>query len=223
MEQTFFTNLSDQMEDRQECVVNIKKIGGDLVLMVTPDIKKRGTVLHMTGNPAEIDLNFLHELKKPVEVKTEFKSEKVENPDLDEDGEEDSNDGGKTKATKSTKKKSAAKKSVAAPAKKNDDDDKKGKGTPGPKKKDAPIIKPEADVAADDKKAEKEAADAKLKADKAAFDELMVNGKKQFEERKYSEAEAAFKLAVALFPEDQKAKKELEQATKWVTAMSKLV
>lgn len=232
MENKFFTQLSEIMEDRQECVVNIKKIGTDLVIMVTLDIKKKGTVLHMSGNPAEIDLNFLHEIKKPIVAKTDFKAEVTENEELNDEDDTEPRKGGES--TKDYQNRLTGKgKGNKKAAKPN----KIGKSKPGPKNKEEATIangkklmrtkRDEKDfsakIEADKQKREKEEADAKAKANKEAFDKLMGEGKALMAERKYEEAETNFKSALELFPEDAKAKKELEQATKWVEAVKRMM
>jgi hypothetical protein len=231
-----FTELAEAMEDRQEVILNIKKIGTDLVIMVTPDLKKKGTVIQLTGNPSEMDLNFMHEFKKPVVAKTEFSSEVVS---TDEKPKKKTSSGTTKKTTnrrasqaksakkaapkKAAKKAASAKKAVVKKAAAKKAAPKKGLADLLDKKTNPPKVqevkKPEPVV--DEKKQQEEAAAAKLKADKETFAQLMIDGGKHYDAHEWADAEATYMKATQLFPSDVKANIALANTRKWIRAIEK--
>ncbi len=228
-----FKELAEAMEDRQEMILNIKKIGDDLVIMATPDLKKKGTVIQLTGSPEEMDINFVHEIKKPVKAKTEFRAEVVSTEKEEKPKASPSSSGKKKKVTNQRKSQAKAAPKKQAPIKKAAP--KKVVKKVAPKKpevkKATPVVqtttkkqeevKVAPPVVVDEKKIAEEAAAAKAKADKEAFEGFMEQGKKHYEAHEWQKSEAAYKLACALFPADTKANLGLINASKWVKSMEK--
>jgi tetratricopeptide (TPR) repeat protein len=61
-----------------------------------------------------------------------------------------------------------------------------------------------------------------MKEQKKEFDELMKLGTTQRTERKYEESLESFKKALALFPDNAEAIKQVAAAEKWIKALEEL-
>ena len=188
---TFFKILADVLVDRQEMRLTVKKIGTDLVVSVVPNFKQATQNMEMTGTPEDMDANFLNEIKKPAETKTEFTSTSTEDGENKEE-DVDHNEGPK----KSSKKKDEPKKNSKKPVNKPKAEEKKEVAA-------APVVKaPEGPTP------------------KEKFTAHMAEGDKLFAEKKYAESEVEYQHAVDIFPNDRKAGNELNKSKQWARAVS---
>lgn len=213
----FFTQLAETLKDRQELRMNIKKIDGDLVIVVTPNFKEEGKTIQMSGTPEEMDEHFINDIQKPLSVEKAFESNADEvKKELEEEVEEEEKEEA-TKAAKKADKKSPAKKGkeVKKPVKEKEVQEKKeSKESTTEDKTSNEESAPETETVQEDKKPEPSA--------KEQFKHLMEEGKRLFNDRQYAQAESAYKSATELFPEDDKAKAALTNATKWVKAIENM-
>ena len=192
----FFKQLAAALDDRQDLRMNVKKIGEDLVVTVTPNFKEATKNIEMSGSPEEMDENFINEIKKPLEVKAAFSSNADEVKEELEEEEEEEEEAPK-KETSSSKKKPANKK--AAPKKIEKEKAEK------PKKEVVEKTEPV-----------KEEGPSK----KELFDGYMAEGKKLHEERNYQGSVDAYIKAHEIFPD--KANNALAAERKWVIAVANL-
>lgn len=246
----FFKALQLFLKDRQEFDLNAKKIGEDLILSVTPDKKGKGKLFHITI-PAEdlndeIDSRIFAELSGPiVSEKVEFKSTQTDAPETDDDDdyqkEDDTKKESETKSSaKKETKKPSGKKENSKPAKKASKadlkEDKKMELSTENTPIDEPfqttqeaVTEPTQSEASEDNNEDLPLPDAS--ADKKEddgpepeqiFEHFMSEGKRLFDDRKYKDAEASYQQAVDLFPDNEKAKSALLNATKWVKAIERV-
>lgn len=232
----FFQQLADKLADRQELRLNVKKVGTEIVLMIVPDYKGDGKVLHMTGEPVEVDIEFFSELEKSrSKDKAKFQATVTEGSDEDKDGQDDDADDKKAVTNKkSSSKKKPVKKAATKKAKSTQGLSKGGKMVNS--KKDEKILSEK--IANENKKKKKNG-----KSDSAAvgettketaevketgptkedqFKTLMDQAKQDFDARKYTEAREGYKMALDLFPNNKSAEKEFNNADKWVKALERM-
>jgi PRTRC genetic system protein E len=202
-----FKQLAEALVDRQELRMNIKKIGDDLVVTVTPNFKEAKQNIEMSGTPEELDLNFITELKKPLEIKTTFTSNADEvATKLEEDLGEEKEIKEKATSKKSDKKADAKKKAGSKTTKATPEEMAE---EPAPKAEEKKVI-------------EKTPEEVESAAKKKALEQYVKDGEQYMKERKYPDAEAAFKKALDIEPENKLIKEKYESAAKWVRAITKL-
>lgn len=238
----FFTQIAENLKDRQELRFTIKKIEGDLVVVVAPNFKEEGQNLEMSGSPAEIDENFFPELKKPMDVVNNGFTSNAEEvaAELKEDAKEEKGPAKKESETKkATAKKAApkkaAKKSTAKPeveAEEEEEEEKEEESSDENTSEESVEKveeKAETEVAPVTPEETKQEPEPEPKQEvesgpspKELFEHFMAEGKRLFDDRKYKESEEAYRSASELFPEDDKAAKALANATKWVKAIENL-
>lgn len=193
---TFFTELAEKMEDRQEAVLNIKKIEGDLVIMVTPSLKKKGRIIQLKGSAQEIDQHFITEFTKQEAPKTEFASTVTESEEEEEEDEKPSKKPNKPAAKKA--------------------DEKKDKTNKKAGKKDTPAKEKEMKVAEPTPEETQEAENKKM------LEQYVKDGDQYIKERKYPQAEEAFKKAHEIEPDNKIVKEKYEIAASWVRRIAEL-
>ncbi|MBA3664008.1 MAG: PRTRC system protein E [Bacteroidetes bacterium] len=251
MNNQFFTQLAETLKDRQELRMNIKKIAGDLVIVVTPNFKEEGKTIQMSGTPSEIDEHFLSEIHKPLSVEKAFESNADEvKKELEEDEEEEKKEI-KTPEPKKPVKKAAVKKGSKYPAPKVDPQHEKDleealqpEEETKEEENDEAKLSPKFEEALKEETISEAELEVKLEAEKETivtseeveepvkeedgpspkelFEHFMSEGKRLFDDRKYQDAEASYKSATELFPDNEKAKAVLANATKWVKAIANL-
>jgi TolA-binding protein len=200
METTFFQELAAiVLQDKQSIRITVTKVGEDLTALVVHE----GKHINMSGTAAEFDAEFLNQIKSIPNQEKKFTAEVSDAPETEE--EEEGSDDDKTASKKADAKKA----------------DKKAANKKEEKKAGA---KPEVEKIETEKKEGSHApsVDAETENKKTVFKHSMATGKKLFDERKYKDAENAFKEALDLFPDDATAKTEYEKAVKWVKAVESL-
>jgi hypothetical protein len=212
---TFFKQLSEDMLDRQEVRMNVKKIGDDIVVMIVPNYKDDGKTIQMSGSPEEVDNGFFNELKNFQDSLTQGLETSVIGEDEEENIPAGSEKGREiAKAKKQDVKKSTPKKAV------------KKEETPS-KAIAEPVIeageeKPEETTETEVTEELKKEEPAPVQDGNAKFEELMAEGKSLFENRSYEAAANKYKEALELKPDDAKALSALQNAEKWHKAISRL-
>lgn len=214
---TLFTQLAAAMQDRQEAILNIKKVGNDLVVMVTPDVNKKGTVKQMTGTPELMDAHFMEEFTKAPAAKVAFKADDVVTEQEEEEEDE---------KPKATSKKEVAKKAKKMLSESNKADAKKRKQEEAQRADKIKAAKAEEgneEPAEEEKKEEAEVEEKpKEPTERERFNALMDEGKKLFDASQYSESATKFEEALKIFPDNAMAQKSLDNSNKWIKAMATL-
>jgi len=220
----FFKELAETLVDRQELRMSIKKIGEDIVVVVTPDFKSGTKNIELSGTPDEMDENFLTEIKKPLEADKQFSSNAAEvTTEIEEEKETKEV---KSKVTPKSTEKVAAKKvtpKVETPEEEKEEEEKieleevvENLETKTSDEIEAAIIE---EVKIEEVKEEVK---EKNQPTTKSFDELMAAGKQFFNDRLYQDAETSYKEALALKPDNEKAKAALKNATAWVKAVNNI-
>lgn len=215
----FFRQLSATLKDRQEIRISIKKIENDLVAVVTTDFKSGTKNIEMSGTPEELDENFIAEIEKPISAISSFKSNADEvKAEIEKEEEEDN----KEPAKEEKKTPKAQKSSKKQPSKKTE---KPAIVHEGPEDKvaevsleDVPVTQPPVDKQEEPQPTPEEPVLSK----KESFDKLIEEAKAAFADRKYKEAEAWYMKALEIYPENESAKKALDNASKWVRAVERM-
>lgn len=241
---TFFKALAIFMKDRQEYQMKATKIKDDLVLMITPDLKGHGGMKHITIPAADLedenlDSKIFGELGPPTETKAAYQISETPAPKAAKDNvKADAKPTVKKAAPKKTAKKPLVKK--AAPAKKAVNSAKPSRASKSVTKKPAKPVKtgnsksgkkstesvqnltnnemkqPLSEIIPP--KSETTEAPLESQTPKQIFDKLMDEGEKLQLDRSYRAAELKFTEAVALYPDNPEALKQLAKAKKWADA-----
>lgn len=204
----FFTELSENLVDRQELRLSIKKIGNDLVVTATPNFKEAKHNIEMSGTPEEIDENFINEIKKPLAVKTAFSSNADEvTKELEEEAAEEKTEKSNPKKKPDAKKKADTKNTTKAKA---------------PVAKESAKEKPKVEEPVKEKAPEKSSEEIKAASDKKQLEQYVKEGEQYMKDRKYPEAADTFKKALEIEPGNALVKQKYESADKWVRAIANL-
>lgn len=216
MEQTFFQDLAQILQDKQIVKITITKVGDNLTLLINKDNK----LIQMTGSPAEVDDGILPHLKVSPTQTTEFTVTTTDAPEVEEEEEEEEEEltpeekekmqlelAAKVKAKKEAKKKPSKKEAKKA------DEEKKSEGDDIHKKNLGETLVPEVS----------ETTPPPVEGNSEKFKELMSAGAKALAERKYTDAVGHYEEAMKIAPEgNTSAKTEYERALKWKKAVDSL-
>jgi PRTRC genetic system protein E len=210
---TFFKQLSEDMLDRQEVRMNVKKIGDDIVVMIVPNYKDDGKTIQMSGSPEEVDNGFFNELKNFQDSLTQGLQTEVIEGDAEESKEESpEKQPAKKPDAKDKGKKSGSKSKVSAKKEEN----------PEPIPEPSKTVETIAETTENTGDSKNEVSELNESPKTSRFDELMAEGKSLFENRSYEAAANKYKEAVDLKPDDSKALAAFQNAEKWHKAVSRL-
>lgn len=213
----FFKQLFDVLADKQDVKIDLKKVGEDLVGMITI----AGRSYQMTGKPEDFDNSFMEEIQKPAPKEAEESGLKSTALPAAKKSESST---GSSASKKSSAKKSASKSKKKAPAKKADKPVKeKGKPgrKPGSKNKPKPnpdqldiITVPQVTETATSEEDKKKLEELQEKQLQERFDLLMTSGRAHMADGEFKEATDVFQTAMDEYPGSDIAKTEFEAANK---------